>query len=880
MDGYEARQRVAAVRLAIHGSLLAVAASGTSVAAQEPITEDTGEDIVVTGSIVAAQEASIEAKREAVNVADIVSADAAGRFPDQNSAAVLARLPAVAVQRDQGQERYIQVRGAPNRWSSVSFDGVPLIGVDEGGETRAFRFDAVPAVLLSSLVVNKSLTANLTAEAVVANIDLRSYSPLETEGFRAVGDVGYGFMELGEGEQRQGSLRLSWSNDNFGVVIGGSHYRRRQVTDNREVGAYDEPTSATDTQFGPTEIDIRTYRLSRESNGAFAGIEWEPAQGQRLFARAVFTQFYDNEQRDQYELRLLNTTIGTRNLANGDLVRVPVRGTFNDGEYDTRYYIGTLGGDLAEDGWLARVRLNYTRSENTTNLPLIQFNNVQAPSLTYDFSDPRFPIVQLFQTVPGPTPGSFVRGPALTGIDQVNVASSLFIPILQDTFSDSYTIMFDVDRELGDITLSTGMIYQDRSIEGFTFAASNAVPLNVQFPAIGRPFNPGSYFTNRPWVTGFPLGFTFNYIDNRRLRADVEDGIAALTAAGRFNPANNVPAINRYDLTEHLFGTYVQARYDFGTGLIIAGLRIERFELGNVGTAALSGGRFQPLSAPQDYTDIYPSVNARFDLGEDLVFRLAGQRSVSRPSFGQIRVGSAINDTASPGTIGGGNPGLRPEYTWGVDASLEYYLPGRGILSLAGFHRWVDNVLYSNTEIVGSDVFDAGGIDRSNHLLTSTFNGRNGRLYGVELNYQQQFAFLPSPLDGLGFQGNVTLLGGSFDTVQRQNIGFPGTSDTIVNASLYYEKYGFSLRVSYQWRSDWLDTLGGLGTGGTGDEFRNAYDNLDVSVRYALSDNLTLFADLNNLTDAVYVAYQGNEGRPTEVEQIGRRYLFGLRFSF
>jgi len=117
-----------------------------------------GEAITVTGAIAEAQAASIREKRIAPNLVDVAAADAVGRFPDQNSAAALSRLPAVAVQRDQGQERYIQIRGAPNRWTSVMIDGVPMIGVDEGGDTRAFRFDAVPAVLLSSMVINKSLT--------------------------------------------------------------------------------------------------------------------------------------------------------------------------------------------------------------------------------------------------------------------------------------------------------------------------------------------------------------------------------------------------------------------------------------------------------------------------------------------------------------------------------------------------------------------------------------------------------------------------------------------------------------------------------------------------------------------------------------------------
>ncbi|HMP55889.1 MAG TPA: TonB-dependent receptor plug domain-containing protein, partial [Novosphingobium sp.] len=167
--------------------------------AEEASEDSAADEILVTGAIIQSQIASVEAKRAALNFTDIAAADAVGRFPDQNSAAALSRLPAVAVQRDQGQERYIQVRGAPNRWTSVLIDGVPMVGVDEGGDTRAFRFDAVPAVLLSALAINKSLTPALPADAIVASIDLRTFSPMERKGLHVSGDLGYGFMDLGKG---------------------------------------------------------------------------------------------------------------------------------------------------------------------------------------------------------------------------------------------------------------------------------------------------------------------------------------------------------------------------------------------------------------------------------------------------------------------------------------------------------------------------------------------------------------------------------------------------------------------------------------------------------------------------------------------------------
>lgn len=513
-------------------ALLALAATSRAEAQQmatpAAMEEDAfdGEAIVVTGSIATAQAASVELKRKADNLIDIVAADSVGRFADQNSAAALSRLPAVAVQRDQGQERYIQVRGAPNRWTSVSIDGVPMIGVDEGGTTRAYRFDAVPAVLLSAMAVNKSLTSNLQAEAIVANIDLRTYSPLAKTGFDLQGDVGYGFMELGDKDQRQASLRASWSDGTFGVVVGGSHYRRKQTTDNREVGAYDAK--------GPTEFDIRSYQLERENNGLFGAIEYEPVEGQRFFIRSIYTEFKDDEQRNQYEFDLdSSSAIGTRGFASGDLVGVPVVSTFNYGEYRTRNYINTIGGEYeSEDGLKASVNLNYTRTENTTYLPLTQLRTSgnASPSIHYDASDPRFPIISLYSTVG--TGASRTRGASLTAIDQTTVSSSgIVIPGMQDTFSDSYTVKADFSKALGAGTLSGGFLYADRDISGFTFATSNIVSL-ASGASVGQPFSIGKYVTSKPWDTNFPLGFSFNQIDNVAMRRDVDSLLAALQAAG------------------------------------------------------------------------------------------------------------------------------------------------------------------------------------------------------------------------------------------------------------------------------------------------------------------------------------------------------------
>jgi len=844
--------------------LAAPAAAQDSAAEVAAAAEDAARanEIIVTGSIRGSLENATATKRAAMNVVDVATADSVGRFPDENVAAALARLPGVAVQLDQGQARYIQVRGAPNRWTSVSIDGLPQTGTDEGGGERAFRFDAVPAVLLQQLVVNKSLTPNITAEAITALVDLQTFSPLDDgkDGFGVTGDAGYGFMSLGKGQQRSGSLRVSWTNDTFGIAIGGSHYLRDQVTDNREAGY--------DAAGIPIDIDIRNYELRRENNSLFGAFEVRASEDLKLFINGIYTEFRDREERHAYEIELADSGArGTRGLLTGSLDNVSITTNYNDGLYVNENIIGSAGFDYdtAEGGIKGIV--GYTRTENTTDLPLIQ-SSIRSLSVDYDrTADVRFPIVRLFRTIN--TAGVFSRGAELTSIPitEQNLPRTVLIPIVQGVVSDAYSGRLDAWKQLEELKVSAGIYATRRDITGNNIGIGGVVPL----AATG--FNPNNFATDRPWDTQFPLGVSINYVDTKAMNTSLQE---ALDRAG-INPGGFVLPTSFYDQQERIYAGYAMAQWDAGPLQLVAGVRAEQYEIDNAGTV-LVGAVQTPLAVSQDFFDLFPSVNLRFAASENIVLRLAVQRGVSRPAYAAIRVGASISDTAA--TINGGNPSLTPEYTTGIDASAEYYFASNGIASISGFYRWVEDVLYQSQQRVGSDIYDSGGIDRSNYLLGSTFNGEDGKLYGVEFNVETQFDFLPGALAGLGVLGNLTLLGGDFEARnaagQLQTFAFQGLSDTVINASVFYEYAGLSLRVAYQKRTEFLDTLGGLGAG----EFRDGFENLDVTVRYALTDNITLFADLANLTDETYVAYEGTPATPSEVERIGERYLFGVRFNF
>lgn len=860
----------AALALLAAGAAQAQTAAETQAQVQDAQAVD---DIVVTASpIVGSQRAALNQQRNADNLINVIAADTVGQFPDQNSAAALARLPAVAVQRDQGQERYLQVRGGPNRWTSVSVDGVNIIGVDEGGVSRAFRFDAVPAVILSALEVNKSLTPDLPGEAILARVNLRTFSPFERSGFHAYGDVGYGQMDLGEGPQEQAALRGSWSNDTFGVMAAASHYEREQITDNREF-SYDADTGL------PEAFDIRNYRVTRSSEAAMLGLAFRPADGHELFFKTLYSNFNDDEERNQYVLELADAASGTIGADSGDLVGVPVTGAFNYGEYRNDNWISTLGGDHHMADWDLTWRINYTETENTTYLPLMRqmwVNPLTSPSLSYDRSNPNLPIIDLYDTVRGAA--GLARGPARGNLSQGNPTLNLLIPIVSAVNTESWVYKADASRtfQIGgrEVEVSGGVEYDTRDVTGSAISTTSVLVFPALLPRIGATFNAADYVTDQPWRTGFPLGFGINWVDNKAMRRDIDDILNQLQGAGLYDPAALTPPNSVYNIQEDLFAGYAMAKFQAGPAQIVAGLRVEHLSQ-DIGGFVPDATGFTAVNASQDDTSLFPSINVKFDLTDDILLRLSAQTGIARPSFSVVRTSASINDTGE--TVTAGNPYLEPERTWGGDVSLEWYLPGAGLASVGGFYRNVDNVLFDSQTVVEDDLFDAPGLDRTGYDYITTLNGGEGKLYGVEIAYLQQFVFLPGVWSGFGFQGNLSLLSGDFKAPDGRTVDFPGVSDTIANASIFYENYGLSARVSYQWRSQWIDTLS---FAGFGDQMRDGYENLDLSVRYAVTDNVSVYFDANNLSDETYVAYEGDALHPTEVEQVGRRYLAGLRFRF
>jgi TonB-dependent receptor len=217
-----------------------------------------------------------------------------------------------------------------------------------------------------------------------------------------------------------------------------------------------------------------------------------------------------------------------------------------------------------------------------------------------------------------------------------------------------------------------------------------------------------------------------------------------------------------------------------------------------------------------------------------------------------------------------GNPDLKPYKAVNLDAAVEYYLPGQGLLSVGLFYKHIDNPIYTQSIRVTNGSFGEQSFAVAD--VSQPLNADDETVQGVEVNGQVQMTFLPAPFDGFGISANYTHVSGHATApgVRPGDIPLFFQSKNIGNVQLFYEKYGFAARVAYSYRSKYLDVLGG---DASTDEYTDDNGQLDVHASYQLTKQVTIFADGTNLTDAPWRRFIGTKDQLVERE----RYSFSVR---
>jgi TonB-dependent receptor len=915
------------IRLFAGVSLLSLAVSAPAFAADEAAEAEAGaSDIVVNGTrpIAESEAAALEIQKKSDSIVTVISSDSVGRLPDQNIAQATSRLPGLAVESDQGQPRYISIRGAPKSWTTLSFDGINVVSP----EGRDARFDSVPSAIAKQIVVSKAVTPDMPGETVAGNVNVITRSAFDYAGFHLAGKLGAGTSEYGGRAQYEASgvvsTRLPAGSGEIGILVSGSYFQRDMITDNFEndwktVSRDRRPGSESNIWSGESENKL--YRLTRRNWSVSGRLDWKPDADNTISLRSIYTIFKDDEARDNYRFDMddrQNTVdqstsacpaVAVPQTLSGfadACINTPLKGTIYGIDIRQRstlrafrqsIFTNTLEGDHKfGDGWTVNWLANYTVSKDDRSyIGEASWESPSAlgsrPTVSYDFTDPQRSILTLYDTVVG---GGNVlsAGPRRVAVDTFAKSLTGFSILDAVDTTKAYTGRLTLSKEtqfLGaDAIFKAGFQFDQRTKS----VAENQLTLNAADAATVLPTDYNQFSLDRAFMGQIEMGYTFRYFDTDKMRA------AAAAARSQFGNRFLPNFDNLYEVREQIFAGYLMGtlRYDWGS--IVGGARVEHIK--NIGVSFVPGSAgTASIGAETSQTLVFPSLHVNYNLDDTKKLRLSFNTGAARADYDQIRPNVTIDDSNQ--TISGGNPGVKPERAWGLDAYLEWYVRPQGYLMIGAFYKKVTDVLYTSRRTFGSDALGAA---RTDYMYSGIVNGGDGRIYGLEAAAQFQLEpwteqlGLPAWMGGFGISANITLNNSEVTkpangAILARKVRLPNTSDVVFNVGPYYEKYGVSVKLQYVRRSKWLDAIADTSADG-GDSYWGTDDELDVSLRYAINKRFEIYFDATNLLNrpgrrfvdpsSVFVA----EGKPagstagytSEWERFGRRYAGGVRFTF
>lgn len=921
-----ARRRAGAtfVRLSLACGIASWALASSDAMAQPamaaPAAEEDMGQIVVTGTrpIAESEAAALEIQKNSDSLVTVAASDSVGRLPDQNIAQAASRLPGISVERDQGQARYINLRGAPKTWTTLSFDGINVVSP----EGRDARFDSIPSAIAGKIIVSKAVTPDMPGETVAGNVNVITRSAFDYDGFHLAGKGGLGFAELGDKREYEGALvvsnRFQTGIGEIGVLLSGSYYERNMVTDNFEtdyerVGAQDS-RPGNETRFWAHEAENKLYRLTRKNWSVSGRVDWKPDAQNTISLRSIYTIFTDDEARDNYRFDLddrqsdgstssaactitPNATPTNSGYADVCIGNTPQQGTVYGIDIRQRstlrafrqsVFTNTLAGDHEfADGWKLSWIGNYTESkddrsvvgEATWDSPSTR---TLRPTVAYDFSDPNLSRLTLYRTLQLASPTRYTAGAQVTDVDSFTKPLSGFTVLDAVDTTKAYTGRLVLARELEHATLKAGIQYDRRT----KIADERQITLSAAQAATIMPTDYNQFSTDQKFLGEIPMGYTFHYFDTDKMRA------ASKAAQVAFSFAPN--SGNNYDVREEILAGFLMGTFRYDWGSVVGGVRVEHIKNRGsaIGTIAGVSGL---VTAEATQTLAFPSLHINYNIDDTKKLRLSFNSGAARADYDQLRPNVVVNDSNE--TISGGNPAIKPERAYGVDAYFEWYLRPQGYLMIGTFYKKIEDFLYTSSRTFNSSALNSNGIDRSGYRFSGLVNGGSGRIYGLEAAAQLQLEpwtdslGLPEFLGGFGVSANVTLNNSKVNLPGR-TLRLPGTSDFVYNIGGYYEKYGLSIRLQYQNRSKWLDTVGSLADGG--DTYWDSDDELDFSARYAVTKNFEIYFDASNLLNhpgrrfsdpgsllrASGVQAPNTSNQTIEWERFGRRYTGGIRFNF
>lgn len=906
-------------RMAGIAALLISSSSPTIALAQDiegPATSDDTEDtdnIIIVRSVRESMARGRELERDAESLRDVISGNAIGKLPDSNVAEALARAPSVMLQPDQGEGRYVSIRGVDPILNNVTMNGQTIAVSDTDGRSgRAAPLDVLSASALNRVEIIKVTTPDMDGQSIGGTVNIVTPTAFDyDDAFIALNaDIGYNdFGTESDIYSAGASLAQTFFNGTLGVFISGGYWYKEYLSQYYETQTPTEPASGGDGTLYPGRVIAASASGERERvNGTF-NMEYRPTAGTTAWLRYYYTNYTDEGVRPEFLIR-----------NRGDLVQ-----TGPDEMHYTRYRIENdvrferqerpvhqvvLGGEQVLGAWTIDGNLNYTTAKEVN--PYLNFYEAETDTDTIDTTDPQAAPVYFvknsdgfFEPVfnPAASSGLTPYDAAFHRVTQIRSTSSL---VEEETFTADLNLAWEGELGGADATFKFGAKYLDRqkSVDDVDIRHRPTVALTLADGGLGTYLNAygagedyGIFAVGNPVVPdgeGYAQFFTENPdLWEYNARASISNSIE-----------------DDYDLSERIFAAYAMGSIDIGSSFnLLGGVRIEVTDVDvaafgfiddveQVGTIPEGRSRLDELPfvrndvvslySEHNYTTVLPSAIATWDIASGWQLRASVSTNLGRPDYpdtapiSSLGVQEVYDEVADEVYLNAsneiGNPDLKPYFGLNFDASLAYYLPdGSGSLSVGAFYKKIDNAIYEFQQEFTNYTYE--GILFDSYSETSLNNAESGHIAGVELSLQKELSMLPSPLDGFGVAANASFIESEVEVFQRpdESLPFFNQADTILNGQVYYEKGGFSARVAYSYQSDALDTVS---SSPETDLYRDSYETVSARIAYEIADNFVISVTGNNLTDEP-VRFKRGEfiGEGPGYERYGREFRLGISWT-
>src|SRR5712675_2346713 len=819
-------------------------------------------EVLVTAERASGEVEEINRERSADNVVQVLTSDVIRSLPNANMADALGRLPSVSIERDEGEGKYVQVRGTAPRLTNTTIDGVNVPSPESG--VRQIKFDAIPADLVESVEISKTLQSNQDGDGIGGSISLvtKTATARPTVTLSRLG----GYMPILGGRpqyESAGTVGQRLGRDKrFGLLIGGTYdWSGRGIDDI-------EPVSdlANNSTLWKDSIDIREYRYYRTRWGIASSADYKLAEGSNIYARLLYSDFQNYGDRWVYSFNDNTPNVALLGSNGG----TP---SFNNSNRRPDIAIGSLliGGKHVQtstwfswDAAVSRSRIvNNGAGQANFDSTLASSNCQYDPAATTDIYRPQW------------TPACYAEAsdPSTFTLNRTQVGHGLSAQLnLQAT--GAVAKRYHIGSKQASIEVGGRFRNAHKFDDTYNvrFTPNGTVPLS-QFPNVFRSSN---YYDG-----SYKLGYNPSY---QAVRDFINGNLAAFTVSSTqgIDPAN-------YNLRERVSAGYVMNTFDFSSRVrVVAGVRFEGTQLDTVSFDETAGTLSDRASG--SYVKILPSAALRYAFTPNTNLRLVYSRGLSRPDPQDIAQSVTFTTNSSPGsqknTATLGNPGLKAETADNFDVLVERYLNPFGMISAGYFYKRLTDPIVTQSFVLQnfqpSPIAPAGS-----YTVTQPINAGDAWISGFEAAYLQHLTFLPGKLAGLGVSANYGY------TASRAN-GLPGRSDhprllrnapNTWNISPTYDRGRFSLRVGLSYNQANIafysfqnDTPGGL-KGPFSDGYFYSHLQVDAQGSVRLAHGLNFIMYGLNLTNEVFGFYQGSPQFMIQREYYTPTIAAGFRWS-